>query len=100
MTPNQQKKYDRKLAARRAKREALGHDVSAEGRHHARQLAAEQEVRAEKNRIALATKYLESPAGRSAAEQAKVADVISQGLKAPKTWDEHNMRNRSGGADS
>jgi hypothetical protein len=96
MTPNQQKKYDLKLAKRRAKREALGHDVSAEGRHHARQLAAEQEDRAEKNRIALATKYLESPAGRSATEQAKVADVISQGNKQPMTWNEVNSSGAGG----
>lgn len=86
----------RKLDARRAKR-ALDHiDVSAEGRRRSRSEAEANEILAQKNRADLAIKYQMSPAGQAAREQAKVADVISQGNKQPMTWDEVNSSGAGG----
>ena len=85
-----------KLDARRARRARLGIDVSAEGRRRSRSEAESNEILAQKNRVELAMAYQESPAGQAAREQAKVADVISQGLKQPMTWDEVNSSGAGG----
>lgn len=96
-SPGPGKRIDHnKLEARRARRALLGIDVSAEGRQRARSKAESKKILAQGNRAKLADDYLCSPAGKAGIELAKVSDVISQGLKQPKTWDEVNSSGAGG----
>lgn len=90
------KSQQQKLAKRRARKDTY---LSAAARYAPTQQKLTERAAGVRARWDSERPDYEDPQLVHDAEQAKVADIISQGLKSPRTWDENNSFNPAGGTD-